>query len=402
MISYQEALRILLENTQPLGTERVFLKDAVGRVLASSVVSPEDRPSFDNSAMDGYAVISEDTEGASEDSPVLLKLVGEVPAGVWPSCKVEKKTAVKIFTGAPLPEGADAVVPVEYTQEKDGYVVVKKRVPAGANVRRKGEEFRRGEILLEEGTTLRHYEIALLASINVVQVEVYRRPRVGILSTGDELVDLGEEITSPSQIRTSNNYGLLAGVILAGGEPHLLGIVGDEPVKLGKLMKSIEEYDVFITTGGVSVGERDLVKVLVEEYGVDVKFHKVRIKPAKPVLFGLKGKTLFFGLPGNPVSTMIAFDLLVKPALLKLQGVRNHVPQIQKATLVRDFSRKDSERLEFVRARVWWEGDTFLCDYSPKTQSHMLTSYVGMNAYMIVPEGVNTLREGDRVDVILL
>jgi molybdopterin molybdotransferase len=399
MMPYEEALSIVLSHCPTLPTEKVYLLDALGRVLAEDVISEEDRPSFDNSAMDGYAVHWEDIK----DAPVELLVVGEIPAGAEETFELPRGCAVKIFTGAPIPKGATAVIPVEYTEAKNGKVLIKEAFKEGANIRRKGEELKAGEIVLQKGTILRHYEIGLLASLNKVQVEVSRRPRVAVLSTGDEIKDLGEPITKPSQIRTSNGYTLMAGISLAGGEPHYLGIVPDEPDKLKKALSQLEEYDVFITTGGVSAGDRDYIKTLVEEVGVKVHFHKVRIKPAKPILFGTykEGKGLFFGIPGNPVSCAMAFDLIVKPALLKMQSAKDYMPKTLWAKLKRDFSRRDPERREFVRAVLSLDGQQLVCDFSPKLQSHMLTSYVGANCYMVVREGVKELKEGEFVEVVL-
>ncbi|MFZ8861850.1 MAG: gephyrin-like molybdotransferase Glp [Thermocrinis sp.] len=399
MMPYEEALSIVLSHCSTLPTERVYLLDALGRVLAEDVISEEDRPSFDNSAMDGYAVHWEDIK----DAPVELLVAGEIPAGAEETFELPKGCAIKIFTGAPIPKGATAVVPVEYTEAKDGKVLIKEAFKEGANIRRKGEELKAGEVVLQKGTILRHYEVGLLASLNKVQVEVSRRPRVAVLSTGDEIKDLGEPITKPSQIRTSNGYTLMAGISLAGGEPHYLGIVPDEPDRLKKALSQLEDYDVFITTGGVSMGDRDYIKTLVEEVGVKVHFHKVRIKPAKPILFGTykEGKGLFFGIPGNPVSCAMAFDLIVKPALLKMQSAKDYTPKTLWAKLKRDFSRRDPERREFVRAILSLEGQQLVCDFSQKLQSHMLTSYVGANCYMVVREGVKELKGGELVEVVL-
>jgi len=396
---YEEALSIVLSYCPTLPTEKVYLLNALGRVLAEDVISEEDRPSFDNSAMDGYAVHWEDIK----DAPVELLVVGEIPAGAEETFELPRGCAVKIFTGAPIPKGATAVVPVEYTEAKDGKVLIKEAFKEGANIRRKGEELKTGEIVLQKGTILRHYEIGLLASLNKVQVEVSRRPRVAVLSTGDEIKDLGEPITKPSQIRTSNGYTLMAGISLLGGEPHYLGIVPDEPDRLKKALSKLEDYDVFITTGGVSMGDRDYIKTLVEEVGVKVHFHKVRIKPAKPILFGTykEGKGLFFGIPGNPVSCAVAFDLIVKPALLKMQSAKDYMPKTLWAKLKRDFFRRDPERREFVRAVLSLEEQQLVCDFSPKLQSHMLTSYVDANCYMVVREGIKELKEGELVEVVL-
>lgn len=395
LMPYDEALKLVLENVSTLEKEKLLLWQALGRFLAEDVFSPVDMPLFDNSAMDGYAVRAEDIK----EVPARLKLIGEMPAGGESSPRVEKGTAVKIFTGAPIPEGADAVVPVELTERSDGHVVIKKSLPKGSNIRLRGEEVKLGELLLKEGTRVRGYELGLLASLNRVFVEIYRRPKVAVLATGDEIRDLGETIEKPSQIRSSNNHTLYGRALELGCDVYHLGLVKDEPRTIEKKLKDLQDYDVFITTGGVSVGERDYVKELITSLGFEVIFHKLRIKPAKPVLFAKKGKTLFFGLPGNPVSCATAFDLLVAPALLKMQGSRDFMPKFWKARLVRSYSRGDAERREFLRGRFWFDGE-LLCDFSPKTQSHMLTSYIEANCYIVVYEEVKELKEGDTVDVV--
>ncbi|SHK40866.1 gephyrin-like molybdotransferase Glp [Thermocrinis minervae] len=402
LMPYEEALSIVLENTVLIGTsERLAFTECLGRVLAEDVLTDTDKPLFDNSAMDGYAVRSQDIQNASEDNPVRLEVIGEVAAGGEQTYTVKQGQAVKVFTGAPLPEGADCVVPVELTQRDGNTVLIKKALKSGANIRRKGEEVKAGEVLIKKGTVIRPYEIGLCASVNKAILSVYTLPKVAVLSTGDEIKDVGEPIEKPSQIRTSNNYTIFAMAKAMGLNVQNLGIVKDDPETIKKILSNIYDYDVFITTGGVSAGDKDFVKMLVREVGVDVKFHKVRIKPAKPILFGTYGKRgLFFGLPGNPVSCAIAFDLIVRPALLKMMGREDYMPTYQEAYLIRTFERKDADRREFVRARVWYENGKLLCDYSEKLQSHMLTSYVGMNAYMVVPEDVKRIEEGSRVKVV--
>ncbi|MCX8076515.1 MAG: molybdopterin molybdotransferase MoeA [Aquificaceae bacterium] len=395
---YDEALDKVIQTVDLLPTERVILWQALGRVLAEDIKSDSDKPSFDNSAMDGYAVRAEDLQ----DGCVKLKVIGEVSAGSEPNVKVERGTAVKIFTGAPVPEGADTVIPVEFTKQEEDFVYIEKPLKRGANIRLRGEELRESELILKAGTLIRGYELGLLASVNKVMVSVYQKPKVAVLSTGDEVKDLGETIEKPSQIRSSNNHILYARVMETGCEVVHLGIVKDSVEQIREFLEGVERYDVVLTTGGVSVGEKDYVQKLVEESGFEVIFHKLRVKPAKPVLFAKKGKTLLFGLPGNPVSCVIAFDLLVKPALMKMQGMEDCKPVYYTARLVRDFSRRDAERREFVRARFWEDGGKIYCDYSSKTHSHMLTSYVGANCYMVVYEGVKELKEGQEVKIIPL
>ena len=398
LMPLEEALRIVLENIKPLGTKKVFLHESLGYVLAEDIVSDTDKPLFDNSAMDGFAVRYEDIKNV----PARLKIVGEYAAGTAENLKVEPGTAVKIFTGAPIPEGADTVVPVEYTTTEGDYVVINKEFKKGANIRRKGEDVKKGEIVVPKGKEIRPYEMGMLASVNKAIVAVYRKPNVAILSTGDEILDVCEEQTRPSQIRTSNNYTLYGQVLQAGGIPHNLGIAPDDPEKLKKVMESMKDYDVFITTGGVSMGEKDYVQYLVEELGVDVKFHKLRIKPAKPVLFGTYGENrLFFGLPGNPVSCAVAFDLLVYPALRVMQGFKDIFKQKITAVLEKDYRRKKAERREFARCKVWFENGRYHCEPLEKQDSHMLTSLVNANGYLIVKEGVNELKKGEEVEVVL-
>jgi len=393
---YEEAFELLIQRVERLSTEKVLLWNALGRVLAEDVYADRDNPAFDSSAMDGYAIRSEDLENL----PARLKVIGEVPAGGEWKGVVERGCAVKIFTGAPIPEGADTVVPVEFVKEEGEYIIIEQPFKKGASIRLKGEEIKAGDILLKAGTRIRGYEVGLLAFANKVFVEVYQKPRVAIFSTGDEIKEPGEPIEKPSQIRSTNNHLLYAKALELGCEVHQLGIVPDRQELISKALERVEDYHVFITTGGVSAGDKDFVHKLVKEMGFEVVFHKLRIKPAKPVLFAKKDKTLFFGLPGNPVSCAIAFDLLVKPALLKMQGVENYRPTVYKAELLRDFSRKDAERREFVRARFIQKDGRLYCDYSPKTQSHMLTSYVDANCYMVVYEEVKEIKAGQAVEIL--
>ena len=388
----------MLKSVKPLRTQRVFLHEALGYVLAEDVFSDTDKPLFDNSAMDGYAVRYEDIK----EIPAKLKVIGEYAAGTEENLSVKPGTAVKIFTGAPIPEGADTVIPVEYTKTEGDYVIIEKPLKKGANVRKRGEDARKGEVVIPKGKEIRAYEIGMLASVNKAIVKVYRKPKVGILSTGDEILDLCEEQTRPSQIRTSNNYMLYGQVLEAGGVPHNLGVVPDDPEQLKRIMESMKDYDVFITTGGVSMGEKDYVQYLVEELGVEVKFHKLRIKPAKPVLFGTYGENkLFFGLPGNPVSSAVAFDLLVYPALKVMQGFKEIFKKRITAILEKDYRRKRAERREFARCRVWFENGRYHCEPLEKQDSHMLTSLINANAYLIVKEGINELKRGEEVEVVL-
>jgi len=403
LLPLEEALQILIREVRPLPTERVFIKDALSRVLAEDVRSDTDKPPFDNSAMDGYAVRHEDIEDATEEKPAVLTLKGESSAGGEQPPIVERGTAVRIFTGAPIPDGADTVVPVEYTQVKEETVLIKRSFKKGANIRIRGEDLKAGEVVLRKGHPIRGYEVGMLAFLNRTTVLVHRKPRVGILSTGDELLEVGDPQTRESQIRSSNHHMLYSLVESAGGEPVQLGIAPDDPQELLEVLKTCRDYDIFITTGGVSMGEKDYVQYLVKEVGVDVKFHRLRIKPAKPVLFGTYGENkLFFGLPGNPVSCAVAFDLLLYPAIRTMTGAKEIFRPKVRARLVKAFKRRDAYRREFARARVWFENGGFLCEPHEKQQSHMLTSVVEANAYLVVMEGVQEIPEDEEVEVILI
>ncbi len=401
MIKFEDAIIKVLSNTKELEKERVYIEDALGRILAEDIYSPMDIPVFTNSAMDGFAVKYEDIEKATDENPAVLRIVGTEAAGIYENYRVGKQEAVKIFTGSKIPEGADTVVPIEYTKEEAGKVFIYKSFKKGANIRFKGEEIKRGDLLLKKGTEVTPYEIGLLSQINKVHIWTYSRPKVAVLSTGSELLEIGEEDNNGAKIRSSNNYMLKAFIRKAGGIPHHLGIIKDDKKEIIKAMENIHRYDIFITTGGVSKGEKDFIKDIVKDLGIKIIFHGVLIKPAKPILFGVYGKgSLFFGLPGNPVSSAIAFDLLVYPSIRKMMGALEIFPEKLKAKLIKNFNRKSAERKEFVRAKVWFQEKEFLCEPLEKQGSHMLTSLTNANAYMIVDIGIKDIEEGSYVEII--
>jgi molybdopterin molybdotransferase len=311
VISLNEAIDLVLAAVRPLSAERVPLLDALGRAAAADVVSPEDVPSFDNSAMDGCA--------AHGDS---FAIVAEIPAGHVAAAPLGPGDAARIMTGAPLPTCADTVVQVEHTEERDGRVFVRTPPAAGRNVRRAGEDVRRGDVVLPRGTPLGPAELGILASIGVEQLSVARRPRVAILATGSELVPLGRSL-GPGQIRNSNSFAAWGQTLAACAEPVLLGIAPDDPDETRRLISRALGEDVTITSGGVSVGDYDFVKQVEDELGVERRFWGVATKPGKPFAFGVRDGRLVFGAPGNPVAAMVSFELYVRPALLAMQGRRD-------------------------------------------------------------------------------
>ena len=291
------------------------MQDALGRAAVADIVSPEAVPSFDNSAMDGYAVRGEELEAGRRE----FRVVVDIPAGRWWDTPLEAGEAAKIMTGAPLPPGADTVVQVEHTAQTGDLLEVQKAPQTGANVRRAAEDVAPGDLVIPRGTCLGPAEIGLLASIGIANVAVARRPRVAILATGSELVPLGKPL-GPGQIHNSNSFTAAAQVANAGGDPILLGIARDDLDETRRLIDAALGNDVVITSGGVSVGEYDFVKQVQDELGVERRFWGVATKPGKPMAFGVRDETLVFGVPGNPVASMVSFELFIRPALLALQG----------------------------------------------------------------------------------
>jgi molybdopterin molybdotransferase len=410
-ISVDEALSYILRHVKPLDSRPVPIVKALDRVLAEDVISPIDIPPFTNSAMDGYAVRSGDVAGARPESPAVLQVIGEVPAGALPDCPVGAGTAVRIMTGAPMPPGSDAVVPFELTSEgqsgtqRDGaQVAVYRPVQAGDHVREAGEDVRRGTTTLSAGHCLRPPDIGILAALGYPQVSVVRRPRVAILATGDELVDVHEPI-SPGKIRNSNEYTSIALVQRYGGVPVPLGIARDTTEDLtAKIRHGLaQQVDLFLTSAGVSVGDFDMVKNVLAAEG-EMHFWQVAIKPGKPLAFGMVGGVPLLGLPGNPVAAMVAFEVFARPAILKLGGHRQWQKPAVQAMLDEDIH--SSGRRHFMRAQVRREGD----GYHVTTRGSgvqvqgagILSSLVWANGLLVVPEDVTFIPAGRTVEVWML
>lgn len=409
MISVDEARAYILDHIEPLPAEEVELLNSLDRILAEDIVADMDIPPFPNSAMDGYAVRATDTAGAGPDTPVELQVIEDVAAGAVPESEVVPGTAARIMTGAPMPPGADAVVRFEETSEgrevsHNGSVQIYKQVSPMANVRPAGEDISRGQQVLRAGRLLRPQELGVLAALGRPTVQVYRRPRVALLATGDELVGINDEVT-PGKIRNINEHTTAAQVRRYGGIPIQLGIARDTIEDLTrKIRTGLEQaVDLFLSSAGVSVGDYDIVKDVLAAEG-EMHFWQVAIKPGKPLAFGQIADVPVLGLPGNPVAAMVAFETFARPVIRKMAGWAQWVKPRVQATLREDVT--NSGRRHYMRAVVFRnEGGYEVTTRGDTVQvqgSGILTSMVWANAFLVVPEGETFLPAGSQVEVEML
>jgi len=400
LISADQALQIVIDNVTTLGIERVSIREALGRVLAQEIRSARDIPGFDNSAMDGYALRASDIAGASEQRPAKLAVVETIAAGSMPHSEVTAGRAMRIMTGAPLPPGADAVVPVEQTREHDGVVEILVSAPTGFSIRRRGEDLRRDESVMSAGKRLGPSDIGLLASLNRAIVEVYRRPRVAILAGGDEIVDI-DQVPSGAQVVDSNGYALAAAVIEAGAEPTMLKVARDRLENVRERVTEAVTFDAVLSTGGVSVGQFDLVEKVFEELGMRRLFHGIAQKPGRPMMFGLIGRRPIFALPGNPVSTVVCFYLYVRPALLRMGARRDlGLPRLTARCAV-DI-KTAANFTEFVRVKLERRDGELYAAPTGAQGSGILSSLSRADALLIGPAKETVLKAATQATVLLL
>jgi molybdopterin molybdotransferase len=408
MISVQQAIDRILQDLHPLEAEAVPLVEALQRVLAEDLRAPFDLPPFANSAMDGYAVWAKDTAAASNQHPARLQVVGDIPAGAKALPVITPGRAVRITTGAPLPQGADAVVPVEHTSEPhdmsgsrlQAQVDILWPASVGDFVRGAGTDTAAGTVALRAGTCLRAAEIGLLAALGVADPQVHRQPAAGVLSTGSELVSVDHPL-GPGTVHDANGPALAAAVRTAGGRVIALGIAPDDPDAVVRALdRGVEQgADLLVTSAGVSVGARDYVRTALERHG-SLEFWRVNMRPGKPVAWGLYRKVPFFGLPGNPVSSQVAFELFVRPALLRLSGARTlHAGRLAVGML---HQAESDGRETYLRARVRRSGDGFTAELTGEQGSGVSSSMVQANALVIVPAGVTQVPPGASLEALPL
>ncbi len=408
LLNVDDALASILADMKTLDAETVSLPDSLDRVLASDIVSPIDLPPFDNSAMDGYAIHYEDSADASQSNPAALPVAMDILAGSAPPGQLKAGTAARIMTGAPIPQGATAVIPVEDTDDDwskgedsplPAEIRLMRRLTRGENIRLTGENISVGDTIMKAGTVIGPAEIGMIAGIGCPRVEVIRQPKVAILSSGDELVDIYDEL-SPGKIRDTNGYTLAGLIRRAGGIPIRLPIAKDSLESIRALYRRALEInpDLLISTAGVSVGAADLVKVVMDELG-EIDFWRINMRPGKPLAYGTIQGLPFFGLPGNPVSTMVTFEAVVRPALAKIAG-RAHKQRAVKATLAGEM-RSDGRRT-YARVTLQREGGRLIARSTGIQSSGALMSMVLADGLAVIPEEVTRISAGESLDVLPL
>ncbi|HEX2966181.1 MAG TPA: gephyrin-like molybdotransferase Glp [Syntrophorhabdaceae bacterium] len=399
-VSFQEALRRIMESAHVLGSEEISILESTSRILREDIVSKIKIPPLDDSAMDGYAVIASDTARASADSPVVLRIVSEIKAGDSPGDRLlTHGNAVRIMTGAPISQGADSVVRFEDTEEENGFVRIYRQAQKHENYRFAGENITIGDNVLRRGDRLSSADVGLLASLDYDRVIVYKQAHVSIISSGDELAEVGTGM-GIGQIRNVNAYTLYSEVKKCNAIPHYLGISRDTLIDMKKIFAKALGSDVVISTGGVSAGKYDLVRDIYAELGIEIQFDRVNIKPGRPFIFGRAGNRLFFGLPGNPVPALICFIEFVRPALLKMMGATKTEKPVVCAIAEEDI--RSVAVHHFVRGRFTIKDGDFFVSSAGNQKPSMLRSMSEANCLIILPETATMIKTGDRVNIQLI
>jgi molybdopterin molybdotransferase len=401
MIDVKDALKLVIDHTPTLQTETLPLMETLHSVLAETIVACDDSPLFDSSQMDGYGVKVDDVRFASDETPMALDVTGVVRAGQVYDKPLENGTAVKIFTGAMIPEGVEAVVIKENSQEIDGKVLVKSSVRPGENLRRRGAEFRKGDDALPPGVLITPPVIGFLAGLGYTEVRVYCKPKVAVIVTGDELIDPQDPLEY-GKIRDVNTFTIQAALQEIGIKTFSSERVPDDPQKL---LESVDQLlpsvDVLIVSGGVSIGDFDFVKEIFESAGIEEVFWRVAVKPGKPTFLGTKGKKLIFGLPGNPASVLVTFYLFVRPALLRMMGRKETQPTCLSAVIESGVHKEDM-RTEYLRGKLQIHNGEVSVDFHGGQHSHMLGSFANADCLVIFPKEQTHIPKGGKVKAQLL
>jgi molybdopterin molybdotransferase len=401
--SVQEASARVLAGIRALAAEPIPLREALGRVLAENVHSPIEHPPWDNSSMDGYAVRAADVLAAAPNAPITLRVLETVRAGQLPSSDVQPGTAVRIMTGAPIPRGADSVVRVEDTDGGERQVEIRDGRDAGRNVRPRGEDLQVGGLAVARGTVLGPAQIGVLASVGCATIQVHRRPRVAVLSSGDELVDIDrfDAVRRGEKIVSSNSYTLVNSVRAAGGDAVDLGTVPDDPVAYAERLAGARGCDLLITSGGVSVGAFDFTKDVLRSLGAELHLWRVAMRPGAPVGFGTLGEQPWLGLPGNPVSALVTFELFARPLIRRQRGEARPFRRAVEVR-VRDEVSIQAPLTHFMRAIIEWERDGAWARLTGPQGSGLLTSMARANALLVVPPDRPTIHAGESARAMLL
>jgi molybdopterin molybdotransferase len=399
----REASERILTGATPLGIERVPLVDALGRALAEDIQSPLDHPPWDNSSMDGYAVRAADVVEVTSGTPVSLPVLETVRAGQQPSRVLEPRSAIRVMTGAPIPKGADSVIRVEDTDGGESTVLIRDARDAGRNVRPRGEDLRTGDVAVAKGTILGPAHLGVLASVGVSMAPVHRVPRVAVLASGDELVDVDrfDEVMRGERIVSSNSYTLRAAVSAAGAEPIDLGIAHDDPAAYEQLVSGAAGSDLLITSGGVSVGAFDFTKDVLRSLGAELHLWRVKMRPGAPLGFGTLGAMPWLGLPGNPVSAMVTFELFARPLIRRLRGETCTFARAVKVR-VRDDIALAAPLMHFLRATIEWTDDGPWARLTGPQGSGLLTSMARADALLVIPAERLRVSAGETAKAILL
>jgi molybdopterin molybdotransferase len=402
-LSVQEASERILAGARPLDVERIPLGDALGRVLAEDVHSTIEHPPWDNSSMDGYAVRGGDVAAATAAAPVVLPVLETVRAGQRPTMALAPNTAIRIMTGAPIPAGTDSVIRVEDTDGGEERVAVREARDVGRNVRPRGEDLMPGDLVVSRGMVLGPAQIGVLASVGAGTITVHRRPRVAILASGDELVDIDrfDEVQRGDRIVSSNSYTLRAAVLAAGAEPLYLGIVPDDPAAYEERLRAAPPCDLLVTSGGVSVGAFDFTKDVLQKLGATLHLWRVSMRPGAPVGFGTLGDMAWLGLPGNPVSAMVTFELFARPLIRRMRGETNVFPRMIPVRVREDVSIA-APLTHFMRASLEWSGDGVWARLTGPQGSGLLTSMARATALLVIPPDRPLVRAGETARALVL